>query len=327
MTIIRYTYVLCFLLLANACNEESRENPANSQQPIRFIAGISAETRATDNGLQTSFSAGDRVHLTVCETVNGSDSIQLSLRKLCSLTAGYQYIHFSVCNHNEANPVEEDLYLNNPQSLPTFYALYPDKPDDVIPDTPASFPIRISSDQLTNGYAESDYMGAMQQGMADENNTVKLSFRHLLSKIVFQLIPSARADKETLERATLILYNQPLEGTYHFGATPAFQASVTPGDSGIVTPHKSRQAIVAPQFVSNGTHLFSLFIDGTEYPYRPNENGGGIQLQAGRQQRFNISVGDGVIKVSTDINPWGEGGDTTGDAEEADKIEQKINSK
>lgn len=316
MTVIRHIYFFCFLLLASACSEENGENPPTGQLPVRFSAGITTETRTTDNGLQTSFAAGDQIHLSVCEASGGNGSAPIALRKLSALTAGHQHIAFSVCKHDEATLVEEPLYLTDPLSRATFYALYPDRLDDVKTDSPASFPIRIASDQRADGYAESDYMGAMQQGIAEGSHLIQLSFRHLLSKVVFQLNSSPEADKETLERATLVLYNQPLEGTYHFGATPAFEASTAPECQGSVIPHESRQAIVVPQFVANGTHLFSLFIDATEYPYKPNEDGGGIQLQGGRQQRFNVSIQHGAITVSTDINAWGEGGDTTGDAEE-----------
>lgn len=316
------------LLLHGGCSEP--EAPAHQRLEVKFIAGIHAETRTTDNGLQTSFMQGDCVHLSVCETNEGAHITERFAGKLLAQTSGYQNIAFTVHHHDEAT--KQPLFLTEEMRKARFFALYPDKAEEQ-GTTPGEFIIRIAANQQNNGYTESDYMGAMQQGITDNSAehpaSVTLSFKHILSKIVFRLIPASGKETPELAQATVVLYKQTLQGTYNFLDSPAFEASITENDKEIIPKgrfeplathtggicYEGVKAIVPPQFIKNGTHLFSVFIDGVEYPYQPNESEGGIWLQSGMQQRFTITARQGSIEVSTSINAWGDGGSTTGDAE------------
>ncbi|MDD3038684.1 fimbrillin family protein [Bacteroides sp.] len=323
------------LLLATACSSRSElpELPENSPLPVRFVAGIPAETRTTDNRLQTSFTQGDKVHLTVeYSPTEDTDDDGHQVRKLIAQASGYENIAFTVCHPD--NDTELPLYLTEEQQHNArFYALYPDKQEE---GTAGKFNIRLSANQQNDGYTESDYLGTCQQGtitrdgVQPEHVSVALAFRHLLSKVIFRLKTESYAENPSLLQATIKLYGQKLKGTYDFNATPAFEPTgeateeiLTPaGEFQQITSDKGEiyyegvKAIVIPQEVKNGTHLFSVFIDGIEYPYHARDN---IYLQSGMQQRFVITVkkeiGVSNIEVSTSINAWDNGGFTNGDAE------------
>jgi hypothetical protein len=81
-----------------------------------------------------------------------------------------------------------------------------------------------------------------------------------------------------------------------------------------ITPYNEGdryRAVVVPQYVSEGTELIVVNVNGTEYVFKK-----GFQFQPGRQHRFTINVNKTGSGVNVGVGGWEEDDwDNGGDAE------------
>lgn len=158
---------------------------------------------------------------------------------------------------------------------------------------------RIEGDNDTlDAYESSDFLYATTKSVTSDEQTVKLLFKHIMSKLTINFVKGEDFEGEIPEDATVVIHN----------VIPSAIIDLSTGDV-VKDPHKSAQsifakkiksgkysAIIVPQTLDNAAPLVEVIFNDISYLFTSK-----FQFKSGNHHSINIIMTDNPEKVKIEI--------------------------
>lgn len=278
---------------------------------IRISASTTTVTKADD-----SFSDWDKIGLSVVKWLDGQEQDLTLMRHEDNV--GYEY-----SSENGFVPSSAPAYFPDHTSKSTFYAYYPYNDEGFLKGT-NTLNVEAKADQsYYSDYYGSDYMVSVKRDVLPVAEPVSLTFNHIMSKVVVNLIAGQNCTVDELREIKITAKSLFRKGVYDV-ELDEFTGISAKGDILMfdnVTEGEGRidgySAIVVPQTFRSGESLLYLSIYDKTLAFKPQQE---IIFAPGSENVFNITVDilnmGPSVSVSTEIRDWQDGGKITGDADE-----------
>ncbi len=303
-----------------ACNNEETDNWAGE---IRLSSGLAVQrvnsTRAANNIQNGQFAAGEKIDVFINEAVNTGETPTTSYTQPLVYTA----------DGNGAMSTSAQPYYPTSGKDVNIYAYYPSGTVTSIDADAEQVEFTVVADQSSDkDYKASDLMygkPALSNPVARTKENVNITFKHLLSKVTVTLKQGAGIKNLTNAKVELLNVLPTTTLTPSTGVI-----SVADGDKTDITvmdkgTNLSGSAVVVPQTLNQeveGKRRFirvTLETGGVLYSQNltdaDNEPIGDIEMTAGNEYKYEITVNLTSLDITSSINPWGPGGSYTGEAE------------
>lgn len=301
-----------------ACSNDD-ENPANGPVEARITAGVNTPaTRAVDNQWEQ-----DAIGVMVTEAPNSSMKDLYKNVKYTTTATSAAAANFT--------PADGGIFFQDASETVTFaaYGPYQTSAANVLPGDNNDGIISGSTAEQGDRTKQQafDYIYASGAEASRSNPTVQFqgtnAFAHKMTRLVIVVKTSAQ-DGFTAQQVTNGTYS--LSGLNHSGqfnvTTGVAQATGTPAtedwsltNNSLLTANETDQctftSILYPQTLGSAL-TFKAVIDGQTYTNNQSIN---PDLNAGFSYTYTITVKKTGLTVSgCTIDPWNEGGSSTGDA-------------
>lgn len=284
--IIRYASLALAILGAVACSEEHETAPSQDAKstPMSFVVTHPGQTRAT----ATAFERDDRIGLYVAD-VNAPLELGGNLVNNEALTF-------------DGNKWAASRTLFWDKGSFNAYAYYPYiKGISSITDQPFS----VSTDQSTaktatalGGYEASDLLFATSKNIMASVSPIRLTFKHIMSKLKIRLIKGEDFEGDMPTTATVYIHNTVPTATVDLQAGVATR--YVKGTRQTITAHQdgdtSYSAIIVPQRIDNRQPLIEVVMKGVSYLFESK-----FQFKPGTEHLVNLIISDNPDKVKIDI--------------------------
>ena len=237
-------YIATLLLLLPSCSESLRlENGA-----IHFNIGYPA-TKAT----ASAFEPGDAISL---YAVAWDGATQMPLQ------VGGNYLNNERLAYDGTSwSADQTLYWGDQPC--DFYAVYPYQANV---GSVEKYPFTLASDQNDDGYEQSDLLYA-SAGQVAVNTPVGLTFRHMMSKLVVNLVKGPQFEGDIPDDVVAHVYNTitacKVDWTKGSVEKDAFGAKPTLTMKKI--SNECFEAVIVPQNIEKRTPLIELTMGGIAY--------------------------------------------------------------
>lgn len=284
--IIRYASLALAILGVVACSEEHETAPSQDAKstPMSFVVTHPGQTRAT----ATAFERDDRIGLYVVD-VNAPLELGGNLVNNEALT-------FDGSKWAASRTLFWDKGLFNA------YAYYPYiKGISSITDQPFS----VSTDQSTaktatalGGYEASDLLFATSKNIMASVSPIRLTFKHIMSKLKIRLIKGEDFEGDMPTTATVYIHNTVPTATVDLQAGVATR--YVKGKRQTIIARQdgdtSYSAIIVPQRIDNRQPLIEVVMNGVSYLFESK-----FQFKPGTEHLVNLIISDNPDKVKIDI--------------------------
>lgn len=284
--IIRYASLALAILGVVACSEEHETAPSQDAKstPMSFVVTHPGQTRAT----ATAFESDDRIGLYVAD-VNAPLELGGNLVNNEALTF-------------DGNKWAASRTLFWDKGSFNAYAYYPYiKGISSITDQPFS----VSTDQSTaktatalGGYEASDLLFATSKNIMASVSPIRLTFKHIMSKLKIRLIKGEDFEGDMPTTATVYIHNTVPTATVDLQAGVATR--YVKGTRQTITAHQdgdtSYSAIIVPQRIDNRQPLIEVVMNGVSYLFESK-----FQFKTGTEHLVNLIISDNPDKVKIDI--------------------------
>ena len=284
--IIRYASLALAILGVVACSEEHETAPSQDAKstPMSFVVTHPGQTRAT----ATAFERDDRIGLYVAD-VNAPLELGGNLVNNEALTF-------------DGNKWAASRTLFWDKGSFNAYAYYPYiKGIGSITDQPFS----VSTDQSTaktatalGGYEASDLLFATSKNIMASVSPIRLTFKHIMSKLKIRLIKGEDFEGDMPTTATVYIHNTVPTATVDLQAGVATR--YVKGTRQTITAHQdgdtSYSAIIVPQRIDNRQPLIEVVMNGVSYLFESK-----FQFKPGTEHLVNLIISDNPDKVKIDI--------------------------
>lgn len=284
--IIRYASLALAILGVVACSEEHETAPSQDAKstPMSFVVTHPGQTRAT----ATAFEHNDRIGLYVAD-VNAPLELGGNLVNNEALTF-------------DGNKWAASRTLFWDKGSFNAYAYYPYiKGISSITDQPFS----VSTDQSTaktatalGGYEASDLLFATSKNIMASVSPIRLTFKHIMSKLKIRLIKGEDFEGDMPTTATVYIHNTVPTATVDLQAGVATR--YVKGTRQTITAHQdgdtSYSAIIVPQRIDNRQPLIEVVMQGVSYLFESK-----FQFKPGTEHLVNLIISDNPDKVKIDI--------------------------
>ena len=284
--IIRYASLALAILGVVACSEEHETalNQDAKSTPMSFVVTHPGQTRAT----ATAFERNDRIGLYVAD-VNAPLELGGNLVNNEALTF-------------DGNKWAASRTLFWDKGSFNAYAYYPYiKGISSITDQPFS----VSTDQSTaktatalGGYEASDLLFATSKKIMASVSPIRLTFKHIMSKLKIRLIKGEDFEGDMPTTATVYIHNTVPTATVDLQAGVATR--YVKGTRQTITAHQdgdtSYSAIIVPQRIDNRQPLIEVVMKGVSYLFESK-----FQFKPGTEHLVNLIISDNPDKVKIDI--------------------------
>lgn len=284
--IIRYASLALAILGVVACSEEHETAPSQDAKstPMSFVVTHPGQTRAT----ATAFERDDRIGLYVAD-VNAPLELGGNLVNNEALTF-------------DGNKWAASRTLFWDKGSFNAYAYYPYiKGISSITDQP----FRVSTDQSTaktatalGGYEASDLLFATSKNIMASVSPIRLTFKHIMSKLKIRLIKGEDFEGDMPTTATVYIHNTVPTATVDLQAGVATR--YVKGTRQTITAHQdgdtSYSAIIVPQRIDNRQPLIEVVMNGVSYLFESK-----FQFKPGTEHLVNLIISDNPDKVKIDI--------------------------
>lgn len=304
-----------------ACNNEETDNWAGE---IRLSSGLAVQqvnsTRAANNIQSEQFAKNAEIDVFINEDVSTGETATTSYPQPLIYTAG---------GNGSMSTSDQPYYPTSGKDV-NIYAYYPSGTVTSIDAQQVEFTVKENQSSDTD-YKASDLM----YGTPDKNpvghtkNHVNITFKHLLSKVTVTLKQGAGI--KDLTNAKVELLNvlpttklNPSKGTISGADEEKDKIAITVMK---VTNNSnlSGSAVVVPQTLNKeveGKRRFirvTLETGGVLYSQNLKDSEDktieDIEMTAGNEYKYEITVNLTSLDIKSSINPWGTGGSYTGEAE------------
>ena len=284
--IIRYASLALAILGVVACSEEHETAPSQDAKstPMSFVVTHRGQTRAT----ATAFERDDRIGLYVAD-VNAPLELGGNLVNNEALTF-------------DGNKWAASRTLFWDKGSFNAYAYYPYiKGISSITDQPFC----VSTDQRTaktatalGGYEASDLLFATSKNIMASVSPIRLTFKHIMSKLKIRLIKGEDFEGDMPTTATVYIHNTVPTATVDLQAGVATR--YVKGTRQTITAHQdgdtSYSAIIVPQRIDNRQPLIEVVMNGVSYLFESK-----FQFKPGTEHLVNLIISDNPDKVKIDI--------------------------
>lgn len=186
--------------------------------------------------------------------------------------------------------------------------------------TGSAYEFAVSTDQSSNAnYYASDLLYSENKEYARQKTAHSLAFEHKLSKVECMLTPGSGSPDLTGATVSIVgaqtnIFFRPADGTLR---SPT---NVTTADIKLnsAIAAGSYIGIIPPQTYSKGSKFLKITLEsgGTFYYTIPNASGDeDLTLGENNVYKYTITVNRTGLSVTSTIEPWGNGGTHSGDAE------------
>ena len=286
----KYFLLAAAAVVFAACSNNESDNLVQHFDNVIRLSSSLGTTRAANNLLETNFAAGTKVKVQVTD-------------KATSGAISYDAVDYTVGVSGVLDPgTGNEQYYPASGSSVDIYAYYPS-------DATADF--SVGTDQSgDNAYKTSDLMYASITGITktstDEQR--KLTFNHLLSKIVVTLAKGTGMTDDEINAATVTLKDVINKGTFTASNgtfTAAANEAANKGNIVIASNAgtTARAAIVVPQSVAGKTLEIAIGGNTKEYSI-PAET----TFSAGKVYSYTVTLAKTGITVTSSIGAWTNGG-------------------
>jgi hypothetical protein len=246
MEMKKYILVLGTACLLFACGKETSDS---SPAEIRFNLSYPV-TRAT----ATAFEANDAVSLY---------AVQWEGETQYPLQIGGNYLNNEKLTFNGTTwTPERTLYWSDQPC--DFYALYPyQTPVESV----EQYPFSLALDQNDGGYEVSDLLFAKAEQVSRSNGPVNLQFKHMMSKMVVNLVKGDQFEGEIPDDVVAHIYNTTTSCTVNW-QTGSVEKDVFGAKQTLTMKKFSNEhfeAVVVPQNLEKRTPLIELTMGGIAY--------------------------------------------------------------
>lgn len=284
--IIRYASLALAILGVVACSEEHETAPSQDAKstPMSFVVTHPGQTRAT----ATAFERDDRIGLYVAD-VNAP------------LELGGNLVNNEALTFDGSKWAASRTLFWDKGSF-NAYAYYPYiKGISSITDQPFS----VSTDQSTaktatalGGYEASDLLFATSKNIMASVSPIRLTFKHIMSKLKIRLIKGEDFEGDMPTTATVYIHNTVPTATVDLQAGVATR--YVKGMRQTITAHQdgdtSYSAIIVPQRIDNRQPLIEVVMKGVSYLFESK-----FQFKPGTEHLVNLIISDNPDKVKIDI--------------------------
>lgn len=284
--IIRYASLALAILGVVACSEEQETAPSQDAKstPMSFVVTHPGQTRAT----ATAFERDDRIGLYVAD-VNAPLELGGNLVNNEALTF-------------DGNKWAASRTLFWDKGSYNAYAYYP-YIKGISSITDQSF--SVSTDQSTaktatalGGYEASDLLFATSKNIMASVSPIRLTFKHIMSKLKIRLIKGEDFEGDMPTTATVYIHNTVPTATVDLQAGVATR--YVKGTRQTITAHQdgdtSYSAIIVPQRIDNRQPLIEVVMKGVSYLFESK-----FQFKPGTEHLVNLIISDNPDKVKIDI--------------------------
>lgn len=236
---------------------------------------------------------------------------------------------YKLANETDDWVSEQPVLFPADGSLCDVYGYYPWQ--EVALTSNTSLTLRVQADQVDYAnYTASDFMVAYANNVQKTSDEIPLTFSHKLSQMVFELKNGRNCALSALREAQVKIKNAVVEGSYdlstgndglpvagHIRADIKANGSFGKNSSG--DRLVGVKAIMIPQQLTTDTYIEITIGDRVFLKKFPIP----LTLNSGESRRFIITINDmegedSDSDITTDLNPWDEGGIIEGEAEEYD---------
>ena len=302
------------LLALVACNNEdyTPADDPNTPMEIRMNSGIDIQTRANSVDVpDKQIAEGQAVGVFINDAGN-RDVVSANLKYNANGSGGLTLA---------TDPAQGTPYYPATGNSVKIIAYHPYKDGAAITDNVYEF--AVSTDQSTGGnYYASDLLYSENKEYARQKTAHNLAFMHKLSKVECTLTPGSGSPD--LTDATVYIVNaktnitfKPADGT--LSDLPNATTAEIKLNSAIATG--SYIGIIPPQTYAKGSQFLKVVLSavaggGTFYYTIPNGGADNdLALAGGNVYKYTITVNRTGLSVTSTIEPWGNGGTHSGDAE------------
>lgn len=284
-------------LMATALTLSACSNDSEPGSEIRLFTEVATQTRAANDPAalqQTQFANGTQISVQVTD-------------KAATNPVAYPLAQYTADGAGGLTPSGAKQYFPASGSKVDVYAYHP---------AGAAQAFSVATDQSANaGYLASDLMWASLAGISNASTAeqCRLSFTHLLSKIVVQLVqgPGFTADdlsatSITLGAGALITSGTFAAATGTFTAAASGTGTITVATNAGTAEHA---AIVVPQAMDGKKITLTFASQSSNYTIAE-----GVTFEPGKKYTYKLKVGtSGITLVSSQISDWddNDGGNTT----------------
>ena len=245
MNMKRIIFIATALFLLTSCGELLDQQEA---QTIRFQIGYPG-TKAT----ATAFETGDAISLY---------AVQRQGQTQYPLQVGGNFVNNAQLTYSGSVwSAAQTLYWGDQPA--DFYAVYPYQASV---GSVEKYPFTLAADQNGDGYEYSDLLYAYAENVA-VNSTVNLTFKHMMSKLVVNLVKGPDFDGEIPSDVVAHVYNTITSCTVDwtkgsvekdaFGAKPTLTMKKI--------SNEQFEAVIVPQNIEKRTPLVELTMGGIAY--------------------------------------------------------------
>ena len=288
--VILYASLALALAMTTACSqydgtEAAALAPTDARHtPMTFAVTHPAETRASDTG----FDEGDSIGLFVA-----AEDAPLEI-------GGNLVNNEPLCLAAGTWAANRTLYWD--EGTYNAYAYYPYKrPISSIENLPFS----VSLDQGStaagtqmDGYEASDLLYARASGVSAGSSPIRLTFRHILSKLTIRLVKGEDFEGEMPTDASVYIHNTVPTATIDLSAGVAtrYTYGTRATIKGRPQGNHIYSAIIVPQRIDTRMPLIEVIMKGVSYIYEST-----FQFKPGTEHLVNLVISDNPDKVKIEI--------------------------
>lgn len=283
-------------LIFTSCLSDS-ECGNNDTLRVSVVADI-ASSRLKTRSSKTGFSPNDNIGLYMVDYKNNTPMPIGTISDFMNTEYTYDGTYW---NSKDG----EELYLTTEQTKADLYAYYPFDYEMSRASGKTdlrAYPFSVESDQSLSPQ-KSDFLWAKYNELSNTNTIAKLTFRHILSKVVLNvtygnlgngnesviihnLIKDASIDMRTADISTI-------ETNSNYEITPYLHDIANMGFD------KTFSAIIIPQFVKTGTSLFSVTVNDQLFAFTLDSP---LSFESGLSYTFNLVIGEANTRSSQNSN-------------------------
>lgn len=288
----RNILLITIALGALAC---TKNKDVNDPSEVKFNIGI-AQTKVTG----TSFESGDAISLWAVEQPGGEQ---------VPLQIGGNFFNNELVTYNGTSwATARTLYWSNYAC--DFFAVYPSLTSITSIEEQ---PISVAEDQNTaragstpGGYEASDFLWASAKNATRAGGAVNLTFRHMLSKCVVNIVKGDTFEGEIPDDIVVHIYNTTTSGKLNIAKgsvnKDGFGAKKTITAKKLDNQHF--EAIVIPQNIEKRTPLIEVTMGGIAYLLEHS-----LSFRPGYKHTINLTVNTSpdqeMIEISIDVDTGG----------------------
>lgn len=286
-------YNITIIATLAALTSCQKEGPADVQgdNQIVFEFGLPVTKATAEN-----FEAGDKVSVWAVEyTTDEAPELQI----------GGNYLNNEVLTYDGSKWTGRTMYWS--ETPCDFYAVYP----SIQPSSVDSYIFEIAADQNSprteealGGYEVSDLLFAKTEGVKREDGKVSLTFKHMMSKCVVNVVKGPKFEGELPEDIAVHIYNTVTTADLNLANGSIEKYAL--GNRNTITMKKVSadkfEAIVIPQNIERRTPLIEISMGGIAYLLEYS-----LSFKPGYQHTINLTVNTSPdqekIEISIDASP------------------------